>query len=32
MSSPGPGQGTTASITLPGVPTRSSELTALTDE
>lgn len=32
MSSPGPGQGTTASITLPGVPTKSTELTALTDE
>jgi K+-sensing histidine kinase KdpD len=32
ISSPGQGQGTTASITLPDSPTTASELTALTDE
>jgi K+-sensing histidine kinase KdpD len=32
ISSPGQGQGTTASITLPGSPTTASESTALTDE
>ena len=32
ISSPGQGQGTTASITLPGSSMKSSELTALTDE
>ena len=32
ISSPGLGQGTTASIALPGTLTKSSELTALTDE
>ena len=32
ISSPGEGQGTTASIALPGSSTKPSELTALTDE
>jgi K+-sensing histidine kinase KdpD len=32
ISSRGQGQGTTASITLPGVPMKPSELTAFTDE